>query len=85
MTFGGLKQEANPDLLEDISGGHEAETEGLHDGVRVPPAPSIMPQPRLDSFVKLDFWEATQSVAAQVRLEKSDTPIVPKKIPTFAN
>lgn len=57
-----------PHLLKDVSRGHEAETDGLHDGVGVPPAPSVMPQPRLDRFVKLDFWEATQSVTVQVRL-----------------
>lgn len=43
VTFGGLERGVNPNLLKDISGGHEAETEGLHDGVGVPPAPSIMP------------------------------------------
>lgn len=80
----GTQTGVHPNLLEDISGGHEAETEGLHDGVGVPPAPAIVPQPRLDSFVKLDFWEATQSIAAQVRLEKSDVLIVRKKIPIFA-
>lgn len=56
-------------LLEDVGGGHETEADGLHDGVRVPPAPPVVSQPRLNRFVQLDFWEAAQSVTVQVRLQ----------------
>lgn len=30
-------------LLEDVGRSHEAETDGLHDGVGVPPAPPVVP------------------------------------------
>lgn len=55
-------------LLKDVGRSHEAEADGLHDGVGVPPAPPVVSQPALDRFIQLDFWEATQSIAVQVRL-----------------
>lgn len=57
-------------LLEDVGRSHKTEADGLHDGVRVPPAPPVMSQPGLDGFVQLDFREATQSIAIQVRLTR---------------
>lgn len=55
-------------LLKDVGRSHEAEADGLHDGVRVPPAAPVVAQPRLDGFIQLNFWEAAQSIAVQVRL-----------------
>lgn len=57
-------------LLKDVGRSHETEADGLHDGVRVPPAPPVVSQPRLDGFIQLNFWEATQSIAVQVRLKE---------------
>lgn len=65
------RSESSAHLLKDVGRGHETEADGLHDGVRVPPAPPVVPQPRLHCFVQLDFWEATQSVAVQVRLDQT--------------
>lgn len=57
-----------PHLLKDVGRSHEAEADGLDDGVRVSPAPPVMSQPSLDGFVQLDLWETTQRVTVQVRL-----------------
>lgn len=55
-------------LLEDVGRGHEAEADGLDDGVRVSPAAAVVPEPRLDRLIQLDLGEAAQRVALQVRL-----------------
>lgn len=70
------RSESSAHLLKDVGRGHETEADGLHDGVRVPPAPPVVPQPRLHCFVQLDFWEATQSVAVQVRLDQTNRRFV---------
>lgn len=64
------QQRTRRHLLKDVGGGHEAEADGLNDGVRVSPSPPVVAQPRLNGFVELDLWEAAESVAAQIRLEE---------------
>lgn len=55
-------------FLKDVGRSHKTKAYGLYNGVRVPPAPSVVSQPRLNSFIQLNFWETTQSITVQVSL-----------------
>lgn len=85
---------AGADLLKDVCWRHEAEADGLNNGVCVPPAPTVMPQPRLHCLVQLDLRETAQSITVQVRLqheergqeeEEKDKEIVKQRKPSISN